>query len=203
MDYYEVPEEKINLVWNAFDGENSKRRSLKDRAFKLMVAGRLVPHKNVDKVIEALEKLPEDYTLDVYGNGPERRRLEALSFNIGLSERVKFHGNVPQRELHRAMEVHDLFVLYSSYEGLPHVVLEAFSTRVPVVASDIPGTDEVAIQGKTAVLAAPDNSMRLAESIRSLSWDRKHREYLSNEAIRLLKSDFSWDAHIEKLRGLL
>lgn len=203
MDYYDVTDSKVELVFNAFDGDRSKRRTVKERAFSLMAAGRLVPHKNVDKIIDALSKLPKKYTLDVYGNGPERRRLEGQVYNMKLNNRVKFHGNVPQKELLKAMENHDLFVLYSSYEGLPHVVLEAFSARVPVVASNIPGTDEVAIDGKTAVLAAPNNSIRLAEAIRNLSWDRKHREYLSNEAIRLLKSDFSWDAHIDKFMKLV
>ncbi|MBU0981555.1 glycosyltransferase family 4 protein [Patescibacteria group bacterium] len=202
-DYYEVPEEKIELNYNAFDGERSRRRPVRERAFKIMAAGRLVPHKNIDKILEALRKLPENYSLDVYGNGPERPRLESLVVNLGLKERVRFFGNVPQTELLKAMEEHDLFVLYSSYEGLPHVVLEAFASRCPVIASDIPGTNEVAIDGRSAVLAAPENADRLAEAIRNLSWDKKQREFLSNEAIRLLKNDFSWDAHIDKFLSLV
>lgn len=203
MEHYEVPENKIELVFNAFDGRKTKMRRYDDRAFRVMVAGRLVPHKNVNLVLEAMAQLPEEYELDVYGDGPERRELMAKVHAFELEGRVHFHGNVSQGDLFKAMQAHDLFVLYSSYEGLPHVVLEAFAARVPVVASDIPGTDEVARDDETAVLAAPDNANRLAEAIRNLSWDRQRREKLVSGGVRLLKSEFSWDTHLEKLKALL
>ncbi|MEK7146149.1 MAG: glycosyltransferase family 4 protein, partial [Patescibacteria group bacterium] len=192
MKYYAVPEDKIVLIFNAFDGEQSRRREHPERAYKLMTAGRMVPHKNIDQIIEAVSQLPENYSLDIYGNGPERNKLENLVYEKGMAERIKFHGNVSQTRLHDEMRKHDLFILYSSYEGLPHVILEAFSMRIPVIASDIPGTDEVALQDRTGVLAAPNNPQRLKEAIQNLYLDRKKREYLSSEAIRLLKSEFSW-----------
>lgn len=199
MKYYGVPESKIILIFNAFDDEQTRRRDHPERAYKLMTAGRMVPHKNIDHIIEAVSQLPAAYTLDIYGNGPERSKLENLVYEKGLSERIKFHGNVSQTRLHEEMRKHDLFILYSNYEGLPHVILEAFSMRIPVIASDIPGTDEVALQDRTGVLAAPNNPQRLKEAIQNLSWDRNKRSALTSEAIRLLKNEFSWDAHLRAL----
>lgn len=202
MKFYNVEDSKIELIHNAFDYRNIQKHQ-GERAYRLMTAGRMVPHKNVDKIIEAMLELPEKYTLDIFGKGPESEFLIAKVKELGLESRVKFFGNVSHAELSKEMEKHEMFILYSSYEGLPHVILEAFAAKCPVVASNIPGTDEVAIDDETAVLAAPENPKRLAEAVRNFSWDRKKREKLSSNALRLLKNDFSWNTHIEKLKKLV
>lgn len=202
MKYYEVPEAKIRMIYNAFD-YRAVQRKFGDRAFKLMTAGRFVPHKHIGLIIEALTFLPDEYCLDIFGEGPEELNLQAKVEELNLGARVKFKGQISHRELSKEMEQHDMFLLYSSYEGLPHVVLEAFAAKCPVVASDIPGTREVAINDKTAVLAEGGNPKRLAEAVRNLSWDRKKRERLSMDAVKLLKSEFSWNTHIGKLKEIL
>lgn len=202
MKYYGVPEAKIHMIHNAFD-YRAVDRKFGDRAYKLMTAGRFVPHKNIELIIAALTLLPKEYVLDIFGEGPEEEKLMRKVADLNLEARVKFMGQVAHRELSKEMERHDMFVLYSTYEGLPHVVLEAFAAKCPVAASDIPGTREVAINDRTAVLAESGNPTRLAEAIRNLSWDRKKRERLSMEAVRLLKSEFSWNTHIAKLKEIL
>ncbi len=202
MKYYEVPEAKIHMIYNAFD-YRSVQRKFGDRAFKLMTAGRFVPHKHIGMIIEAMTLLPDEYCLNIFGEGPEEKNLLSKVEELNLGARVKFRGQISHQELSKEMEKHDMFVLYSSYEGLPHVVLEAFAARCPVVASDISGTREVAINGKTAMLAEGGNPKRLAEAVRNLSWDRKKRERFSMEAVKLLKSEFSWNTHIEKLKEIL
>ncbi len=200
MKYYDVSESKITRVYNAFEYRNVEKKH-GERAYKLMCGGRLVPHKNVNLIIEAMKLLPEKYTLDVYGSGPEKEKLIGIAAELG--DRVKFFGNVSHSELSRAMEKHEMFILYSSYEGLPHVILEAFAARCPVVASNILGTNEVAIDDQTAVLAESENPKRLAEAIRNLSWDKKRRERHCINGVKLLKSEFSWNTHIEKLKKLI
>ena len=59
--------------------------------------------------------------------------------------------------------------------------------------------DEVALQDRTGILAAPNNPQRLKEAIQNLSWDKNKRSALTSEAIRLLKNEFSWDAHLRAL----
>lgn len=200
VKYYDVPESKIERIYNAFEYRHVERKH-GDRAYKLMCAGRLVPHKNVDLIIEALKLLPEKYTLDIYGSGPEKEKLISKANELG--GRVKFFGNVTHSDLSREMEKHEMFILYSSYEGLPHVILEAFAARCPVVASNILGTNEVAIDEENAVLAESENPKRLAEAIRNLSWDKKRRERHCLNGVKLLKSEFSWNTHIEKLKKLI
>ncbi len=200
VKYYEVPESKIEMIYNAFEYRSVDSKK-SERAYSLMCAGRLERHKNVDLIIEAMKLLPEKYTLDIYGNGSEKVKLVDIAKELG--GRVKFFGNVSHAELSREMEKHEMFILYSSYEGLPHVILEAFAARCPIVASNILGTNEVAIDDENAVLAESENPKRLAEAIRNLSWDKKRRERHCINGVKLLKTEFSWNTHLEKLKKLI
>lgn len=200
--YYGVKESKIQLIYNAFEGE-SKRKKHSERGYRIMSAGRLVPHKKMDLVVEAISKLPEKYTLDIFGEGPEEKLIEDKIRELDLEDRVKMRGSLPKTGVLKEMSEHDICVLYSSYEGLPHIVLEAFSTQCPVIASNIPGTNEVAIDNETAILAEPENPVRLAEAIRNLAWDKKLRETISRKAYIKLKTDFTWGHHLHKIKEIL
>ena len=202
MKYYGLKDSKIALIYNAFEGE-SKRKKHSERGYKIMSAGRLVPHKKMDLIVEAMSKLPEKYTLDIYGEGPEEKFIEDKIRELDLETRVKMKGSLPKSGVLREMSEHDICVLYSSYEGLPHIVLEAFSSQCPVIASSIPGTNEVAIDNETAILAEPENPIRLAEAIRNLAWDKKLRETISRKAYIKLKTDFTWGNHLHKIKEIL
>lgn len=208
VEYYGVKVERIQLVFNAFDvpvdigGTVLSDRLPAPMGTRLMTAGRLVPHKNVRDIILALEKLPPIFTLDVYGSGPEEEGLRKQAANLGFGKRVHFWGNVERSELLKALEEHDLFVLYSDYEGLPHSLLEAFGKECPVLASDIPGTDEVAKHGVTAILCPPRSPERLAASILDLAKDSEKRFSLTRNARALLVKDHSWATHLEAFRKL-
>lgn len=200
--YYAVDESKIEMIYNAFESESKNKKHV-EKAYKLMAAGRLVPHKKMDLIIDAMSKLPEKYLLDIYGSGPEFKKLEKKINDLKLDSRVMLRGNLNKNSYIKEIDQHDIFLLYSNYEGLPHVILEAFSRSCPVIASDIPGTNEVAINGETAILAEANNPVRLAEAIRNLSWEKKTRENLSKKALKKLKEDFSWDKHLQKIKELL
>lgn len=200
--FYSVPTGKIEIINNAFD-PHSFEKNEPERAYNLMCAGRLVPHKNIHLIVEAISKLPEHYTLDIFGDGPAKNEVLEKINSLNLNSRVRLMGNVSKNKLFDEMRKHDLFILYSSYEGLPHVILEAFAAKCPVVASNIPGTREVAIDDQTSVLAESMNPQRLSEAIRNLSWDRKKRISLSSNALKLLKRDFSWDSHTSKLKSFV
>jgi glycosyltransferase involved in cell wall biosynthesis len=113
--------------------------------------GRLVRWKRVDDVLRVLGELG-DTTLSIVGSGPEEARLRGLVVELGLEERVELHGAVPAGETSRLLHESGVLVLPSSYEGMPHVVLEAFAAGVPVVASDAGGTPELVEHGVSGLL---------------------------------------------------
>jgi glycosyltransferase involved in cell wall biosynthesis len=201
-EYYKLNPAKVNLIFNAFDAKITPR-TLSEPATQLMTAGRLVPHKNVAAIIKALHLLPETYTLDIYGGGPELDNLKNLAAQLDLTTRTTFHGNVPQASLHQAMTEHDAFILYSNYEGLPHIVLESFAKSCPVIASDIPGTNEVAIHQKTALLAPPNNPAELAKTIKIFTENHELRQTTLTAGQNLLQEKFSWENHLTGLRKII
>lgn len=132
----------------------------------LLFVGRLVAQKRVDVLLEALALVgarAADARLLIAGDGPLRAALVAQARSLGITERVAFLG---QRDdvltLHRASRA---LVLPSEGEGLPNAVLEALASGTPVVATDVPGTREVARDGVEALLVPAGDARALADAM--------------------------------------
>ena len=106
----------------------------------ILTVARLQPWKGIDHLIRAIQQLPE-LRLVVVGEGPDRRRLEALA--VSLEERVTFTGQLPRQQVHQLMRAADGVALYSAYEGLSHTLLESLQLGTPVLGSDRGGNAEV------------------------------------------------------------
>jgi glycosyltransferase involved in cell wall biosynthesis len=78
----------------------------------------------------------------------------------------------------------DLFALNSSYEGFPHVILEAMAAGLPVVATAVGGTPEIVRDGNNGVLVPPANGERLAEVMMDLMGSLAERQRLADGAKR-------------------
>ena len=114
-----------------------------DRTLLLMV-GRLEPYKQTARVIAALQLLPGQYELVIIGDGPARSELELYTQQLGLSERVRMLGYLPQPELDRWLRSADLFISLSLREAFGIAVLEGAVGGAGVIASSIPAHSEVA-----------------------------------------------------------
>jgi len=131
----------------------------------LVTAGRLVPQKGFDVMIEALALAHNQRLhLTVLGDGPESARLEALASQRGLATRVRFAGF--QANPYAFFERADGFVLSSKYEGFPNVVLEALACGTPVVALPTPGgLREIVESIEGCVLADDMTAVALAAAL--------------------------------------
>lgn len=107
---------------------------------RLLSVGRVIALKNHRVLIEAMASAP-DVTLRIVGDGPERPALEQLAARLGVADRVTFTGFIDKAKLAPEYQAADLFVLPSFWEGLPHVVLEAMASGLPVAMSDIYAAD--------------------------------------------------------------
>ena len=136
----------------------------------------------------------------VAGDGPERRQLEKLAVESELP--VQFLGFRSQENLYNIMRAADVFVLFSTYEGMPHSVLEAMACGTPVVASSIGGTVEVITDQVNGLLVPAGNEAALADAIRQLLNQGSLAQKLSIGAGHTLQR-FSWDSLIEKTENSL
>ena len=130
--------------------------------------------------LEALVKSGTSFVMDLVGEDTLRGEMQALTEKLRLSEVVKFHGFLTQRQLRPLMEAADLMVLSSRHETGPLAVLEAAVAGVPTVGTRV---GHVAEWAPSAALSAPIGDWaRLAAAVRRLLDDEDLRMSLAREA---------------------
>jgi glycosyltransferase involved in cell wall biosynthesis len=126
----------------------------------------LVKLKGYDTLLLALAELLPNHPelhLVLVGDGPERPWLAALCAELGLQPHVHFLG--AQNHIEEILPGFDLFVSSSRVEGLPTVLLESIAAGLPIVATDIAGTNEILQHGVTGRLVPTQNPQALAAAI--------------------------------------
>jgi len=124
-------------------------RSLEGPLRLLHVSSLIDDHKDITGMIRAFSGAVAagvDAVLDCWGGagagGAEVPRYEALASELGLAERVRFRGTASPSQVASVMGEADAFVLFSRYENLPCVLLEAWMTGLPALATDVGGVGE-------------------------------------------------------------
>lgn len=185
--------QKTIVVYNAVDKDSpGKAAQLAPFAGKTMITVcRLVPWKGVDSLIRVTARL-KNVRLLILGDGPLRSRLEALTREAEVAERVLFLGNVPASSVADYLKQSDVFVLNSTYEGFPHVVLEAMAAKVAVVATSAGGTPELVEHGETGLLIPPGDEDALKAALEGILSGSSQGVSLTEKASRNLEANFSW-----------
>jgi glycosyltransferase involved in cell wall biosynthesis len=128
--------------------------------------GRMVPVKAHAILIEAFSKiagrLPEA-ELRIVGGGPLEDDLREQVRQAGLNDRIRIEGL--NHQIADVLQDLDVFVMSSTSEGLPLVILEAMAAGLPIVSTRIGGVPEVAPEGSVSVLCSPGNADELAEAM--------------------------------------
>jgi glycosyltransferase involved in cell wall biosynthesis len=174
---------------------------------RILFAGRLVEKKGIHVLLAAVRELRTcSWSLDVVGDGPWRDRLEAAASGLP----VRFLGQLSRKGVGRALHEAEVVVVPSvpaasgDQDGAPVVLLEAMAAGRAIVASRLPGIDEVVEDGRSARLVPPGDAPGLARAIDNLLSDDALRARLS-EAARLRAEEGSVDArgarYVELIRS--
>jgi glycosyltransferase involved in cell wall biosynthesis len=146
--------------------------------------GRLDGQKGYATLIEAMARLKRaNFRCVIFGEGPERLRLEALILRRGLEASVQLGGERPDSA--SWMSAFDIHCLPSLWEGLPNSLLEAMALGLPVVASRVDGVPEIVEDAKTGLLVPPDAPDALASALRDFA-DHPARRASFGAAARLV-----------------
>lgn len=202
---YGVKPEHGVVNYNAADKTEELPFAVTRIQHQIATTARLVKWKGIEGIIRAIALLKEkfpDIKLVIAGDGPEREKLEKTAHDLAVADRVNFLGNISRAETWRLRKQSELYVLNSTYEGLPHTVLTSFAAEIPTIATDIPGTNEALYHEKTGLLVKPDDDQGLAQAIERLLNDPKLAAELAQNGTQLLKEKFSWDAHIQTLNSI-
>jgi glycosyltransferase involved in cell wall biosynthesis len=173
----DVPEEKI--VWLPYPGVDVAKfaSAEKNPSEKVIVLhhGRLVKKRGVKHLVRAFRAVSERFPeaeLVIAGEGPERKRLVKLAHDLGVSNRVRFIGQVPHEKVPNLVRNSDVFVIPSIIEGHSTSMLEAMAAGKPVVATRVGGLTEVIVDGENGVLVDPANPEQIAKAVIKLLGDR-------------------------------
>ena len=208
---------RVNLVYHGLDFEtfpspgssSSERRE--DHWLEILSVGRAVEKKGYDDLLDALAKLPESipWRFRHIGGGSLLGRLQARAKALGLDGRIEWLGARPQPEILGALRSADVFVLASRIarggdrDGLPNVLMEAFSQAVPCVATRISAIPELIEDEVTGLLFEPRDVQGLATALTRILSDRSLRERLGSAGYRRIRAHFSQGVGLDRLQDLL
>lgn len=174
-------ESKVHVLPMGVDLAGAAKLKPTSEKHSLAVVGRLVEKKGIEFLLDALRlglsdaSLPEDLTLTIAGDGPIRKELEQRA--AGLP--VKFLGNQTQEQVRHLFSSSGIAVLPSvtaksgDQEGLPVTLLEAGAAGAFVIASDLPGINEVIRDRETGLLVPQGNPAALLAALQTAFSDQK------------------------------
>ena len=166
--------------------------------------GRLVDWKGVDLLLEALAKSEGTprIELEVFGSGPEEASLRAQAAQLGLGERVRFHGFVPQEETARQLAALDGLVLPSLYECGGAVVLEAMALGLPVIATRWGGPADY-LDAASGILIEPRSRphvvRELTRAMARLALDPALRRRMGAHGRQQVEREYDWERKLDRM----
>jgi len=214
---FEIPSDRIEVVYNAIDERflyghaSASDRELIAQRYQvtypfLLYAGRISPHKNVVRMIEAFSALKTelersgaypDLKLIIIGDdlsgNPDLRRTVIRS---GVQNDVRFLGFIPIDVLRIFYDEAKVFVFPSLYEGFGLPPLEAMAHGTPVVTSNVSSLPEVV--GRAAVLVNPENVFEIMRALHRVLTDAALRERLRERGYQQV-AKFSWETSVRRI----
>jgi len=160
---------------------------------RLLLVASLIPVKGISYLLESLailKKERNDFILNVVGDGPYRKQYKEYAYELGIKDKVNFHGLKTKEEIAQFMRNADIFVLPSVWENLPCVLIEAMASGLPIIASKIGGIPEI-MNKKTGIIVPPKNKEALFSAI---SYMLNHtQDYSKDEIASYAKNNFSYE----------
>jgi phosphatidylinositol alpha-1,6-mannosyltransferase len=166
----------------------------------LGIAARLSPEKGVDRAIGVLPWLvPEvpEVQLTIWGEGPERERLEALAARMCLQRRVSFAGFSEQLETDLAACQVFLFTARGQ-EGTTQAILQAMALGLPVAAFDTDSIRELVRDGETGFVVPDGDTEAMARKVLALLADEALRARMGAAARRSVETHHRWEGSVEQ-----
>ncbi|MDO5484105.1 MAG: glycosyltransferase family 4 protein [Desulfovibrionaceae bacterium] len=203
---------RIHLVYNSLTfGAGEPCAMPMQPPYRLLAVGRFVSKKGFSDLITALARLRRENVpvrLTLAGDGLLRGKLVRQIRQLGLEDCVDLPGFVPHDRLRRFLHEHDMLIMPSvispsgNRDGIPNVIMEALSHRMPVVATDVCGIAEVIRHGETGLLAPQRDPAALAATIRQMLEDRERAKAMAEAGCTLVRRMFDKERNIRALYDL-
>jgi glycosyltransferase involved in cell wall biosynthesis len=169
----------------------------------LITTSRLVEKNAVDDIISALIYLPSNIKLLVIGTGIEEENLRGQVKSLKLEERVNFLGYVEYKNIPQYLQVSDIFIRPSLSEGFGNSFVEAMAAGIPVIATPAGGILDFLIEAETGLFCEIKNPRSIAQKVEKLIKDPESRNYIVNNARKMVKERYDWTRISQMMKKLL
>jgi len=198
---------KMEISQLGVDPEKFRRTKARssDAEIGILCVGRLVPAKGQAILVKAaalLKKKGLPVKVTFAGDGPDRTRLEAAVYQLGMEADCRFLGGVNPEAVRDLYEEADLFVLPSFAEGVPVVLMEAMSMEVACITTRITGIPELVESGAQGLLVAPSDVEGLASAIHTLWEGPELRKKLAVAGRRKVENTFNLKPNVARLGAI-
>jgi glycosyltransferase involved in cell wall biosynthesis len=198
-----IDEKAFDRKYASHESEMRKKFGVPKERLVIGAVGRLSPEKAFDNLITATHRLVgegHDIELWIAGEGDIQDELQKQIDELKLNDRVRLLGFCDDTiALYHAM---DVFVLSSLREGLPNVVLEAASMRVPMVSTRVAGVPKMVTDGKEGLLCECGDVDGLTDAMRRVVSDKELRGNLATEGRALIEREYSFQNRMTKIKAI-
>ncbi len=213
LQRYRLAPERVVVLPNLYDFDEMDRLAeqptvrLAPGHLHVVAVGRLQAEKGFDVLLRAFQHLqaaalPAPVQLHLLGSGPDEPHLKQLAGELGLADRVHFHGF--QHNPYGFLRQASVFCLSSRYEGFPNVLVEALACGTPVVATDCPsGPREILADGRFGQLVPVDDAPALAKALAGVLTDAERARAVAAEARKHVRSAYDLRSSLARLEQLL
>jgi glycosyltransferase involved in cell wall biosynthesis len=193
-----IPRERISTIYNAVPMEQllpipvGTPPDNADHGPVITSVAGLIPskaHANLLQAFSLVLKQRPDARLNLVGQGRLEQQLKDQAAALGIAERVNFAG--VSHDIPGVLSKTDIFVLASTFEGLPLAAVEAMAAARPVVLSNVGGNPELAQDGVHGRLVPPNDVQALADALLELLNDEERRLEMGRAGRARVQHDFS------------
>jgi glycosyltransferase involved in cell wall biosynthesis len=212
--FYKLDESKIRVIHNGVDIEKfkpalDKRKAKLELGFSpdeiaILSVGRLYARKGLFTLIESMPRVINrfknaKFIISGKGQSDEMKKLVAYAERLGVRDNIVFTGYYPDRKLPKLYQAADVFAFSTFYEHHPFAVLEALSSQLPVVTTNVGGIPETIEDGKNGFMCQPFNPREFSDRILFLLEHPEAAEELAFQARKTIEERFDWRLVVQKV----
>lgn len=202
-----IDKSKVQVIYNGIDIKKFDLPKEPHNIFTVGMVARFSKQKDQMTLIKAIEYLvkekKEKINLLLMGVGKTRKKCEKYIIENNLNEHIKIiEGNFKDLIVKT-----DLFVLATHYEGLPLVLCEAMASHTPIIATNVPGVNEIIINNKTGLLVKENDVYDLANNILKMKKDLVLRKNFVHQSDIFINKNFNlqlmYNNYINKIKEMI
>ena len=212
--YYEHYDRKVRVVHNGVDTEKfkpveDKRKIKRELGFNpddivILSVGRLYARKGLFTLIESIPQVAKRFpnarfVISGKGQSNEMNKLIAHAERLGVRDNIVFTGYFPDKKLPKLYQTADIFAFSTFYEHHPFAVLEALSSQLPVVTTNVGGIPETITNGKNGFMCQPFDANEFSERITFLLEHPEAAKEMAFQARKTIVERFDWRLVVQKV----